>query len=410
MRAGMWSLSRSARAYLLAVEVLALAVTTTLLLHEAVTTTALVGFAILTALNVGYAEIGARSQRLTRYLSTGKVFSNPMSVWSFTALLTLPAGWAALFVAGQYAHSMLQRRRERSGNTYRVLFTAAVSITAQLLAAAVLTAGDAPGHALHGDLVAGVVVLGAAAVFWASNLSVLLAGMYLAARPPSIRVLIPPPDTLLAEGAALLLGVIAAEFLVHSPVLLPITLVFVVLLQRSTAVKALQQAARTDTKTGLLTVAAWTASAHQLLGRLARSGADVAVLVIDLDHFKTINDQHGHLLGDRVLEATASCLRRELRDRDSVGRFGGEEFIAILAGLDLDQAAAAAERVRASIGALRVRDVSVTASIGVAYGTAAGDAAARLADLLNAADRALYAAKRAGRNRIETAPVLLTAP
>ncbi len=397
---GLRSLPSSARAFLISIDVIAAAVTGVLLLHETVTATLLVRFVVLLGLCVGYAEVGARSQRITRYLSSGKVFTNPMSVWSFAALLVLPAGWASLFIAGQYAHSMLQRRRERSGNSYRVVFTAAVTMTAQLATAAVLAAGGASGHALHGSVVGGLVTALGVPVFVAVNLALLVAGMWLAARPPSLRPLIPGADTLTTEATTLLLGIVAAELLMHSPVLLPITLVFIATLQRSSTVKALHQTARTDAKTGLLTSAAWTASVQNVLARLGRSGGgDIAVLLIDLDHFKLINDEHGHLVGDRVLAAVGACLQRELRERDAVCRFGGEEFAAVLAGPGADEAVTVAERVCAALREVRVDEVSFTASVGLAHDRA-GRTGVTVEALLAGADAALYAAKRQGRNQV----------
>lgn len=397
---GLWSLPLSARMFLLLVEVIAACVTGVLLLHETVTAMVLWRFAVLLGLCIGYAEIGARSQRITRYLGSGKVFTNPMSVWSFAAVLVLPAGWASLFIVGQYGHSMLQRRRERSGNTYRVVFTAAVTMTAQLATATVLAASASGGHALHGGILAGLGVALGVPVFVLINLTLLVAGMWLAVRPPSLRPLIPGADTLTTEATTLLLGIVAAELLLHSPVLLPITFVFIATLQRSSTVKALHQSARTDAKTGLLTSAAWSASVQSVLARLARAGGgDIAVMLIDLDHFKRINDEHGHMVGDRVLAAVGACLQRELRDRDAVGRFGGEEFAAVLAGAGADEAATVAERVCAALREVRVDEVAITASVGVAHHHA-GRAAVTVEALLANADAALYAAKRQGRNQV----------
>jgi len=385
--------------FLLLVEVIAASVTSVLLLHETVTATVLGRFAVLLGLCIAYAEIGARSQRITRYLGSGKVFTNPMSVWSFAAVLVLPAGWASLFIVGQYAHSMLQRRRERSGNTYRVVFTAAVTMTAQLATATVLAASASGGHALHGGILAGLGVALGVPVFVLINLTLLVAGMWLAARPPSLRPLIPGADTLTTEATTLLLGIVAAELLLHSPVLLPITLVFVATLQRSSTVKALHQTARTDAKTGLLTSAAWTASAHNALARLNRAGSGyIAVMLIDLDHFKRINDEHGHMVGDRVLAAVGACLQRELRERDAVDRFGGEEFVAVLTGAAAGEAATVAERLCAAVRELKVEDVSVTASVGVAH-QHVGRTEVTIEGLLTRADAALYAAKRQGRDQ-----------
>ena len=134
------------------------------------------------------------------------------------------------------------------------------------------------------------------------------------------------------------------------------------LLHRAVLVRHLEQAAITDHKTGLLTAAAWHTRAERVLARPA--AAPSAVLVIDLDHFKRINDRHGHIAGDSVLVAVAAGLRAEVREQDLVGRFGGEEFVVLLAGVDVADVGTAgseganvlaiAERMRAGVAALRV--------------------------------------------------------
>ncbi len=392
-----------ARVFLVGLEVAAGVWTAWLLTGERVTGGTLVRFAALLAMSIGYAEIGSRSQRITRYLSSGKVFSNPMSVWSFAAVLVLPAGWAALFVAAQYTHSAVQRRRERSGNLYRVVFTAAVTMLAQLVTAGLLAVAEVDGDALRGSVVGGLAVAAGVAVFLAVNLVLLVTGMWLAAGRPSLRKLIPGTDTLATEALTLTLGIVAAEFVAHSPVLLPVTVALVVMVQRSATVKALHTAARTDGKTQLLTSAAWSAATQSMLARATQGGAAVAILLLDLDHFKRINDTLGHLAGDRVLAATAATLRRETRDRDALGRFGGEEFAVAMVGLTLPDVLAVAERIRAAVAALKVDDATVTASIGVAY-EPVGSNDTTLEQLLERADAALYAAKNNGRDRTRLAP------
>jgi diguanylate cyclase (GGDEF)-like protein len=134
------------------------------------------------------------------------------------------------------------------------------------------------------------------------------------------------------------------------------------------------------------------------------------VLVLDLDHFKVVNDTHGHLAGDQVLAAIADALRNEVRDRDLVGRFGGEEFVVLLSGLPGGTEAgveAVAERIRRRVAELRVEiptadgplsiaGISVSVGGAVQPGGHGGD----LRALLQIADAALYAAKRAGRNAV----------
>jgi diguanylate cyclase (GGDEF)-like protein len=153
----------------------------------------------------------------------------------------------------------------------------------------------------------------------------------------------------------------------------------------------------------------WSAAA------LAKQQQAMGVLLLDIDHFKSVNDRYGHAAGDEALRVVAQVLRNSIRPGDTVGRYGGEEFAMLLPGTDLVSALAIAERVRANIAAIGVlhedRSFSLTTSIGVASvmpGEVALDAA------LDRADRALYRAKSGGRNRVEAfdaaAPMDLPGP
>ncbi len=133
----------------------------------------------------------------------------------------------------------------------------------------------------------------------------------------------------------------------------------------------------------------------------ARSDTAVSVVMIDLDHFKQLNDQHGHLLGDAVLRAVAGALSQALRETDIACRYGGEELIVLLPNCELDAAVRKAEDIRARIEALSgAHGVDISASLGVA---AFPVGAASVNDLVKAADDALYEAKSAGRNRVVAA-------
>ena len=140
------------------------------------------------------------------------------------------------------------------------------------------------------------------------------------------------------------------------------------------------------------------------ISRAARFSDALAVVIVDVDSFKSINDTHGHPFGDRVLRYVAELLRTTLRDIDLPSRWGGDEFVLLLPGTDVNGALALAERLRAALAerVLLAPDgsaVNVTASFGVAvYPNARSEA-----DLLAAADEALYAAKRAGKNRVQAA-------
>ncbi len=152
-----------------------------------------------------------------------------------------------------------------------------------------------------------------------------------------------------------------------------------------------------DTLTQLLNRKTFDDSIQRLLNRPAATGAPTWVAVIDIDHFKRINDGFGHLFGDEVLLLVAGMLRRAFRHQDKVFRFGGEEFVALLQGLDEAGAGAALQRLRQTIESHRFPQVGqVTVSIG-ATAIQPGDAAC---DALGRADDALYHAKSKGRNQV----------
>jgi len=402
-RWALWTVPRPAVAFLLGVELTAAAVTLMLVLTGPTTPTDLARAALIAVLAIGYAESAARVERLKRYLRGTTVFANQVSVWAFAAVLTVPAGWAAVVVALIYAHVLVQRHREQSGPPYRVVFTAAAVMLSVLAAGAVLHAGGG-GDPLRGGVAAAAMVLAALLVCTLLNFALLLAAMWLTLRPPSVRVLLPDVDALGYEVVTLLLGVVAGQFLLHTPLLTPIVVILAAFVHRSSLVNALHRSARTDTKTGLLNLAAWSENARGVLSRARRNSSPTALLFCDLDHFKTINDTHGHLVGDQVIIAVADCLRREVRDYDSLARFGGEEFLALLDGLDRTQADTVAHRVRAAISALLLtHGLQVTVSIGLAHHTPGHDALADLNDLLERADTALRHAKNTGRNTVCTA-------
>jgi len=166
----------------------------------------------------------------------------------------------------------------------------------------------------------------------------------------------------------------------------------------------LAQLATTDPLTTLLNRRALTERLTREMERALRDDSSVALLLIDLDHFKRVNDTHGHLVGDAVLRDVAELLLAGARGSDFVGRFGGEEFLVVLPDTDDDGAAAFAERIRERVEAHRFPDregdpsLRMTTSIGVATFPAA--LIESVEDLFARADAALYRAKADGRNRV----------
>ncbi len=169
--------------------------------------------------------------------------------------------------------------------------------------------------------------------------------------------------------------------------------------------KSLQQRVTHDALTGLLNRSAIFDILHKQIMRAKRGGYGVAVIMIDIDYFKSINDTYGHMAGDAVLGEIADRLTKSARVHEYIGRYGGEEFLAIISPYDQASATKVAERFRQAIADEPIQadqsSIPVTISIGVAAGATEATLDADL--LLRHADEALYAAKRKGRNRVEIA-------
>ncbi len=169
--------------------------------------------------------------------------------------------------------------------------------------------------------------------------------------------------------------------------------------------EATQQASVTDGLTGLWNLRYFQQRAEEEVERAERFGHALSLALLDIDHFKSVNDEHGHLVGDQVLVEVAERVTGEVREVDTVARYGGEEVVIVLPETDLNGARLTAERIRAAVGASPVHTdggpVRVTVSLGVAGYPVHGDTAA---ELLRSADAAMYAAKQGGRDRVEAAP------
>ena len=160
-------------------------------------------------------------------------------------------------------------------------------------------------------------------------------------------------------------------------------------------------AAVLDPLTGMLNRSALNGRVTEIEEQSKLTGQPVGLIVADLDHFKAINDTHGHAVGDAVLRHVAYVLRRELRAYDLAYRLGGEEFAIVLLGADLDDAATRAEQLRAAIASEPFEDRSITASFGVA--ASAANQPFVWTEQFERADAALYAAKDAGRDAVRVA-------
>ncbi|MDN5930207.1 MAG: GGDEF domain-containing protein [Pseudonocardia sp.] len=374
----------------------------------------LIGFGLL------HTEIAHGVERVRRRVN-GEVHVNLSSVWFFAATVLLPPAYAASCAAVIHLHLWARGARPRNP-LFKHVFSSATVVLSCLAASAVMASFPDGGLASPW----GVYVLALGVLVFLTVNTALVAGAIAVNSPQSnVAAIVGEWDENLLEIATLCLGALAAAAIAVNPWLAVFVFPPLLVLHRAVLVRHLEVAASTDGKTGLLNAAAWHNQAERELRKAGRRGGPHAILVIDLDHFKAVNDTHGHLAGDRVLAAVADALRAEVRDRDLVGRFGGEEFVVLLSGLresgvresgvresgaaagsrsGSGEMQAVAERIRERIAGLRVEMptadgpltvAGLSASVGCALHP---DDGADLRTLLQVADTALYAAKRAGRN------------
>ena len=330
-----------------------------------------------------------------------EVRRNPWTIhiaYLAAGVLTLPVNLLVLLMLGPALHGILDGRPQ----LHRWLFTTSATGLATFAARAAM-GWEQPVWTPALFLVAGTVLLVVRA-------SVVAVGIRLR-NPTSSRdeVLGEPIDVLLGIVAASLGGVIAVA-VVHEPMSALLAGPPLALLDLASQLPQWRRSAQRDAKTGLANVLHWERVAATELARARFRSRPVSVLLVDLDHFKRVNDENGHLAGDAVLAAVAIMLTSSVRRDDVVGRFGGEEFVVLLPRAEPDEACAIAQRVRAAISTLSVqaqdltgvrRELSdLTASIGVASTLKHGY---ELPDLLVAADAALMSAKSNGRNVVTLA-------
>ncbi len=406
----LWSLPVRLVGLLLVVEVSAVAA----LVHGLVLTTPQVGgaelaaFAVLTLAGIVHTEASLGVERSRHRVDDGPHI-DLSSVWTFAAALLLPAWLASGAVLLIYLHLYVRAWRVCGAPLHRFVFSTATVVLA--VHAVAWIRGLAGVGDQFGSVIGLVVVLVALVVYPLVNLLLVALAIRLTLPGATFGQVVGHRDELVLEIATLAMGaVVGGVAAVLGPVYAVLVLPPLVVLHRTVLVRQLEEEATIDGKTGLLNAAAWRLQAGLAVRAARRDDGSVAVLLLDLDHFKLVNDNHGHLAGDQVLSEIGSALRAEVRDHDFVGRFGGEEFVVLLAGDpgddSLPAAVAVADRIRRRIDGLRPEVASqrgtvvlddVSVSVGVAAFPRDGTDLDRL---LEAADAALYAAKAAGRNSV----------
>lgn len=403
-------LPRAARGYLVGVEAVAVVATVVLAVRYPVTARAAVLFAVIVGLGVLTAEVTRRIERMRRRFSdTPHV--NMSSVWTLSAALVTTPALAAATAVLLYLHLWHRSWRRITGiHPFRVVF----SVCAVVLSCHVAFVVD---HGLPGSLMGSLPpdssrpggLLGLMLVivaYWCVNSGLVAGGIAVLRRDRSLGRLLGSWNENSLEYATLSVGALTALLLSWYAWAVALVVFPLYVLHRAVLVRQLEHAATTDDKTGLLNAGTWRALASTELGRARRHGQRLGVLMVDVDFFKGVNDRYGHLVGDQALGGIAEAMRGVVRGADLVGRFGGEEFVILVAGVDSAGAVEIGDRIRDRVRGLRVEDaitggaypdLRLTVSIGVATFP---DAGSDLDELLMKADAALFAAKDAGRDRV----------
>lgn len=325
------------------------------------------------------------------------------SAWKLPILYLLPPFFA--IIAPVLFVLFWQRSVRRRTLRYRQIFTITTLAIGDGIASLLFHHLASAGSPIYVWLGAALL---AAAVARICNMLFLAIVLWLT-QPDAVREIY-DRETLLYSGIEICLGVVVAVLALRSPLLVILAVPPIILLHRGLLHEQLRTMSRTDTKTSVLNAGAWEQDAAMELVRAKRADEPTSVLICDIDHFKRVNDEYGHLNGDMALKAVAQRLQALLRQGDILGRFGGEEFVILLSGIGLVNAKSIAERLRRNVAndpiQLDNASIHLTVSLGVSTSEASHDS---LPEMLAAADEALYVAKRRGRDRVIIARKLRSA-
>lgn len=339
--------------------------------------------------------------------SQGSMVRDFITAWVLPVAILLPPIYA---MVTPIPLLVLTQWRIHKGVVYRRVFTAAAIGLAYGAAAAVFRLFPA-------SFAGGAIGLGAHALTWVvavaaceqvgrrSHQTLIMSAIKLSS--PSAHVVTGEltREALQADFIEFNLGVLITIVVAVSPLLAVFVVPMWLMVRRFVMHSQLLAQTRVDTKTGLLNATTWEHEAAIEVGRAVRTGSPLALALVDIDHFKMVNDTYGHLVGDRVLRAVVDALRGQLRGYDLAGRFGGEEFVILLPQAREMDALNVAERLRKHIAGLEIPiddepDCLTFVRLTISVGVAALDGEAReLTDLMAAADAALYYAKETGRNK-----------
>jgi diguanylate cyclase (GGDEF)-like protein len=398
-----WALPMPLRSYVVAVPLLS---ATAIVLAAASTEWHLRQAGIFVALLL----CGAVAIEATRAVKEpqGTTVRDLQSVWYLAMAVILPPVYAfaapiLLMVYRLWRGRRLMVYRRVFSNATISLAYGCVSLVFHTVPSSI--AGAAPGSGSH-VLSWTAVVAGCAALGWLINGSLLLCAIKLSDPEARFRELFGSRESVLADAIEVSLAVSVALVISISPVLMVLALPTVIVQRRYLMHMQLAAQARVDAKTGLLNAVTWQREAAAEFTRALRTGSPLAIAMVDIDHFKSVNETAGHLIGDQLLRDVAGMLTEQMRGSDLIGRLGKEEFAIMLPRTDADEARRLSERLRDHIAgepiAIESGDQAgfvfrLTVSIGVAI---LNDSRRLLGELIGDADSALGQAKSTGWNKV----------
>ena len=350
---------------------------------------------------------GAVSVELTRRAGqTGGVVRDVYAIWDLPVALLLPPVYVLLV---PIPRMLLTQARIRKTPLVRRAYSAAALGLAYAAASVVFHHSVSLLGMGTGTGVWILLVVGCGLLRIALNDGLVLTAVKGAAPQTRLRSEITGSEALFGSSAELALGTLVTFVAAHVALAAVLALPLVITLQRSLRHSQLVAEASVDAKTGLLNDRTWRRRAAEEVERAVQAGVPMAVGILDIDHFKAVNDTYGHPAGDQVLEGLAAVVSAQLGGSALVGRTGGEEFGFVLPGTTSRAAVEAAERLRKTIpltvfrfdGTTGQGLVCVTVSIGMVVTVQPGQ---NLGRYYGSADRALYAAKQSGRDAVWVVP------
>jgi diguanylate cyclase (GGDEF)-like protein len=342
----------------------------------------------------------------------GAIVRDLQPVWYLAIAVTLPPAYALVAPVPLLAYKLWRTpglviyRRVFSNATISIAYGCAAWLFHAVPSSA---AGPAPGAGVHALAWVGVVAA-CGVLAWLINDGLIVIAIKLADPGAHVRDLVGNRDAITSDLIELSLAVSLALVVAINPVLMGLALPSVLLYRRYMMGAQLVAQARIDPKTGLLNAGTWRREADVEFARARRTGVPLALVIVHIDHFRSVHDTAGHPAGDQVLRAIAGTLTENLRGYDVIGRFGGEEFAVLLPQIGGDEARRISERLRDHIAGqpVAIEDGShagfifrLTVSIGIAV---LDQATRDLAGLIGVADTALGEAKSTGRNKVCVLP------